>query len=181
MSEPRRKSPTRLITNPLEVRSRVAAALVETDRFRPASISVGSAPISVVAAVRRLTRNLPRLDGIRANRRDTAEGGDQRYVRSLMPTSDLPAGLFDGPRTVFQIARAIKARCHGLQRLTVVLIFRTHKPLSLLVAQASAASCEKAAARSLACADTAVPRIARPIMPWKIAARRKKLKARWNS
>ena len=35
----------------------------------------------------------------------------------------------------------------------------------------------KCSARALAWAEAAVPRITRPLMPWKIAASRKKLKA----
>lgn len=44
--------------------------------------------------------------------------------------------------------------------------------------QAICASSGNACARSAACAEEAVPRMTRPLIPWKIAAIRKKLKAR---
>jgi hypothetical protein len=44
--------------------------------------------------------------------------------------------------------------------------------------QASLASAGNDWARSLACAEAAVPRTTRPLIPWKIAASRKKLNAR---
>lgn len=51
-------------------------------------------------------------------------------------------------------------------------------PAATAWAQASRASSGRMATRSAACAEAALPRTRRPLMPWKIAASRNKLKAR---
>lgn len=101
--------------------------------------------------------------------------------RNAAPLSGYPATQRQRIVCLMRLREPSHPRCAGARPICAQLLQAQgfgRKLHASIRWRPSAASRGKLFARSEACAEAAVPRITRPLIPWKIAAMRKKLNAR---